>query len=840
MLTLTLKGMRARKLRLVLSAVSVILGVAFVTASFTLGDTIRSSFDDHIATANEGVDAVVLPAGALDSSMAGADGIPNSLVDRIAAVDGIAAAEGTTSGFAQLRAPDTGASALSSSGLSIGWIEDDVLNPLTIVKGAAPTGPDQVVVDPKTAEDIGVGIGETARLITRGPARDVTVVGFAELGKGGISVLGIEAKTAAESFGYTGQVNEIRVRGNKGLTERQVADAVTAALASTDAASSTLVRTGTEVTADNVDDVAEQTGVITTFLLVFAGITLFVGGFLIVNTFAMLTAQRTRELAVLRALGASRGQLLRGVVTESAIIGLVAAVAGLGVGLGLASGMEALLGALGLGLPETSLALTPRTVIVALVLGPAVTAVASLMPARRAAAVQPVAAMRESALPTVRRRRRVVLGAALTLAAVSASLAGQLAESTPLVGLSAIGLILSAIVWGPLLIGPATRVLAWPLVRLGGRPTRLAEGNVVRAPHRSASTAAALLVGVALVSGTAVIGSSMSGMAEKEITGTIRADVVLWAAGGMPFGTATGEQVRSLPGVETVAPVRLTEGSVTVGSAKTTDEVLSAIDPAGAAKVLDLRMVEGSMSDLADGQVLVTDDEKVAVGDDVTVSVPGSAPLKLTVGGVFEASPAVGTYLLSTADLASVAPRASDMAVYVTAADGVSDTELAATLDTYLVDAFPLVGADTMDEFVEANRGFVDQAVAMVSGLLGLSLLVALLGVANTLTLSVIERTREIGMLRSIGMSRRQLRSMVRVEALLMAAYGGLLGVLIGLELGHAVASVLMEGIEVPVVLPGWRLALYATVAVLAAVAAATLPARRAAKLNVLDAVSTA
>jgi putative ABC transport system permease protein len=264
------------------------------------------------------------------------------------------------------------------------------------------------------------------------------------------------------------------------------------------------------------------------------------------------------------------------------------------------------------------------------------------------------------------------------------------------------------------------------------------------------------------------------------------------------------------------------------------------MDPATAGEVLDLRMVSGSMGDLADGTVLLTDDEKLAIGDEVSVSVPGTAPAELTVGGVFEGSPAVGTYLMSTADLASVAPRANDMAVYVTAADGISDTELAATLDRYLVDAFPLVGADTMDEFVEANRGFVDQAVAMVSALLGLSLLIALMGVANTLTLSVIERTREIGMLRSIGMSRRQLRSMVRVEALLMAAYGSLLGVLIGLELGHAVASVLMDGIEVPVVVPGGRLALYAVLAVVAAVAAATLPARRAAKLDVLDAVSTA
>lgn len=332
----------------------------------------------------------------------------------------------------------------------------------------------------------------------------------------------------------------------------------------------------------------------------------------------------------------------------------------------------------------------------------------------------------------------------------------------------------------------------------------------------------------------------MSGMAEKEISGTIRADVVLWAAGGMPFGTATGGEVRHQPGMATVAPIRLTEGSVTARSATTEGVALSAMDPSTASDVLELRMVEGSMSGLAQGTVLVTDDEKLAVGDDVTVSVPGAAPLTLKVGGVFEASPAVGTYLMSTADLATVAPRANDMAVYVTAADGISDTELAATLDTYLVDAFPLVHADTMDEFVQANRSVVDQAVAMVSALLGLSLLIALLGVANTLTLSVIERTREIGMLRSIGMSRRQLRSMVRVQALLMAAYGGLLGVLIGLELGHAVASVLMDGIEVPVVVPGGRLGLYAVVAVLAAVAAATLPARRAAKLDVLAAVSTA
>lgn len=840
MLTVTIKGMLARKLRLLLSAVSVVLGVAFVTASFSLGDTINGSFDGHIASANEGVDAVVMP-GPADGSAPGA--LPPSLVEQVARADGVVAAAGTTTGFAQLRNPVTGASADDGSGLALGWVEDEVLNPLTVVDGREPLGRGEVVADPKSAKDLGLEIGDTARLVGRGPTRDVTLVGMAELGEGGIAVLGIDAVTAGEVFGYGDQLSEIRVRGEEALTEQQVADAVDAAVAAatTDTSGSTArpsVHTGTEVTEANVRSLEDQTGTVTTFLLVFAGITLFVGGFLILNTISMLTAQRTRELAVLRALGASRGQLLRGVVTEAATIGLVGSVVGLAAGMGIATGLVALLGTLGLGLPETSVALDPRTVVVALVLGPVVTTVASLLPARKASAVQPVQAMREAAIPRTRRRIRAVTASVLTVAAVTASVAGVRESSTPLVSVGAVCLVLAAVVWGPLLVGPATRALAWPFVRLGGRPTRLAEGNVVRTPHRSAATAAALVVGVALVSATAVIGSSMSGLAESEIEGTLEADAVVWSTGGMPFGPETAVGVAAQAGVDTVASVKVAEGEVAIGSGPGLTSAVSAVDPAVARDMIHLRMVEGTMGDLAAGQVLVTEDQGVTVGESVTVTVPGAAPLQLTVGGVFEATPALGSYVVTTADLATVAPRAHDVFLLVTGEPGTTAAELQADLDAYLVDAFPLVQAETLEGFVEANRSVVDQGVAMISALLGLSLLIALLGVANTLSLSVIERTREVGMLRSIGMSRRQVRSMVRVEAMLMAGYGAVLGGLIGLALGFTVSGVLLDGVDVPVTVPGGQLALYVGVAVVAAVGAATFPARRAARLDVLDAVS--
>ncbi|GGK78114.1 ABC transporter permease [Ornithinimicrobium pekingense] len=849
MLTVTLKGMLARKLRLLLSAVSVVLGVAFVTASFSLGDSISGAFDDHIANANAGVDAVVM-AGAADGSSPGA--LTPSLVGALAEVDGVTAVAGTTTGFAQLRDPGTGASPADASGAAIGWIEDDVLNPLTLVEGSAPLHRDEVVIDRASAESLGLQIGDSTRLITHAPARDVTVVGLAELGDGGISVLGIEAATAGEVWGYGDGFSEIRVRGEEGLTEAQVADAVEAALAAapgttgagdgaTDAAAAAAVTpsvyTGTEVTEANVAALEEQTGVITTFLLVFAGITLFVAGFLILNTISMLTAQRSRELAVLRALGASRGQLVRGVVAEAATIGVVGSLVGLAAGTGVATGLVALLSRLGLGLPETTVSLELRTVLVALVLGPVVTVIASLLPARRASAVQPVQAMREAAVPRTRRRVRATVATVLTLLAVTASVLGVREVSTPLVGAGAVSMVLAAVVWGPLLVGPATRVLARPFVRLAGRPTRLAEGNVIRTPHRSAATSAALVVGVALVSATAVIGSSMSGMAESEIKGSLDADVVVWSMGGMPFGGEAAGAVAGQDGVEEVGAVKIAEADVAVGASAPATEMVSAMDPALAHDMLHLRMVEGSTADLADGRVLAVEGE-AGLGDSVSVTVPGAAPLELTVSGLYEGTPALGTYLVTAADLAGIAPQAADVYLLATAEEGTTGEELQATLDAYLVDAFPLLQAMTMDGFVEANRSVVDQAVTMISALLGLSLLVALLGVANTLGLSVIERTREIGMLRSIGMSRRQVRSMVRVEAVLMATYGALLGGALGLVLGRTVSAVLMDGIDLPVSVPAGRLALYVGVAVVAAVVAATLPARRAARLDVLDAVS--
>ena len=838
MFRMTIKGMFARKLRLALSAVAVVLGVAFVTASFVLGDTISSSFDRHITSANEGVDTIVT---ARSSSGFVQEGVPVSAVDTVAAVDGVAAAEGAVSGYAELRSVETADAPALSTGIAIGWISDETLNPLRVLEGAAPTAADQVVVDPETAESLGVSIGDSARLVSLGPVRDVEVVGLAEMGEGGIGVLGIAPATAEEVFGYSGEFTEIRVRAEEGVGDVALRDRVSDALAAADGTAYD-VRTGAEATEDNVAAIAEQTGMITRFLLAFAGITLFVGAFLIVNTFAMLTAQRTRELAVLRALGASRGQLLRGVLGESASIGAVAGVAGLGLGLLVAKGLTEALASLGLDLPEAPLAVEPRTVVVALLLGPVVTAFAALLPARRAASVQPVEAMREAALPVVSYRRRVVLGGLLAGVGTAAVLVGLSRGETVWAGSGAAATVLALTALGPLLIGPVTRVLSWPVRRFGGEASRLAEGNVLRSPRRSASTAAALMIGLALVSGTAVVGSSFQGMVDDEVGKVLRADMVVEASMAMPFmSPEVADAVADVPGVAGVAALKLASADVSSPdmSADQEDVWVTAMHPDQVTEVFDLPVADGSLEELAPGRMLVSEKSGLVAGDTAVVSMEGGEDLLLTVAGVYR-SAALGDFLVSTEQLLAVTPHAADTQLFVTAADGVAVADLEERLDGYLLDTFPMLQAKTGTEFAESRQGMIAEAVNMISILLVLSLLVALLGVANTLTLSIIERTREVGMLRAIGMARRQLRSMVRVESLLMAAYGALVGVVAGVSLGWVLATVVLDGWDVAVDVPVGRLATFVGLTLLAAVGAAMLPARRAARMNVLDAVSTA
>lgn len=835
MLRMTIKGMFARKLRLALSAVAVVLGVAFVAASFVLGDTIGSSFDRHITSANEGVETIVTAKGSAGFVQ---EALPASLVETVASVDGVAEAEGAVSGYAELRSAETADAPATSIGIAISWMEDDTLNPLRVVEGAAPAAMDEVVVDPETASSLDVTVGDTARLVSLGPVRDVEIVGLAEMGDGGIGVLGIEPNTAEQVFGYSGEFTEIRVRAEEGVRDTTVRDRVAEALTGTGGAYE--VRTGAEATEDNMAAIGEQTDMITTFLLVFAGITLFVGAFLIVNTFAMLTAQRTRELAVLRALGGSRGQLLRGVLTESTLVGAVAGAAGLGLGLLVAKGLVAILPSLGLELPEVPLAVETRTVLVALLLGPMVTAVAALLPARRAASVQPVEAMREAALPVVSYRRRVVVGGLLAVAGTAAVLWGLARGDAAWTGLGAAAAVLSVTTFGPLLIRPVVRALSWPGRRLGGEATRLAEGNVLRSPRRSASTAAALMIGLALVSGTAVVGSSFQGMIDDEIEQVLRADLVVEASMAMPFMSAdVAGAVAGVSGVESVAALKIAEADVASPGleADQEDVMVTAMQPAQLTEVFDLAAVEGSLDSLAPGRILVSDNSGLVVGDTAVVSMDGGVDLPLTVAGVYR-SAAMGDFLISAEQLLEVAPHVADTQLFVTAADGVSLTALEGRLDEFLLETFPLLQAKTGAEFAEARQSMVTEAVNVISALLVLSLLVALLGVANTLTLSIIERTREIGMLRAVGMSRRQLRSMVRVESLLIAAYGALVGVAVGVSLGWVLATVILDGWDVAIDVPGAKLVSFAGLTVAASVAAAMLPARRAARMNVLEAVS--
>ena len=847
MTVVALKGLFARRLRAVLTALAIVLGVAMVSGSFVLTDTISKAFDTIFTSSYSHTDAVVSGKKLVDYSNGGNATVSQELLERIRQMPDVAAASGA---LIDLNGDSTHATLIGRNGKAIqtngnptfGFGIDPSqprFNPLKLKDGRWATGANEVVIDAQTATKHHFAVGDTIGVAAHGPKRSFRIVGTATYGNveslGGATIAVFSVPTAQRLLDLDGY-SEISVAANPGVSDATLVTELKQSVPQT-----AQVRTATQQANEDKKGVSSFITFIRGFLLGFGGIALFVGAFVIFNTLSITVAQRTRELATLRTLGASRRQVLRSVVLESFFIGLGASLIGLFAGFGLARGLSSLFGALGLSLPEASTVYATRTVVTSLLLGVLVTVLAGFVPALRATRVPPIAAVREGAV--IERRKRlgpvagvILFGTASALIAY-ATLGGHLGSGKSLLALAGGTLLglLGVAGFAPALVTTLAAVVGIPARRLGGAAGRLAAENATRNPARTASTAAALMIGLALVSFVAVLGSGVHGSIDRAIEQQVNTDWVITSQNGWSaFPAAAGRAAAKAPGVSLASDIRSDRGRI--GNANVS---VNGVDPATIARVYRFDWKQGSNATLArlDGHGALVKHafgrkHHLGVGDSFMLRSPAGKPVRLTVAGIFQpprVTELLGGVVISQAAFDRTFTRPSNS---LTLIEG-SPTQ--AGLDKALA-AFPDAKAQTQHEYVKAQSSFIDTMLNLLYVLLALSVIVSLFGMLNTLVLSVFERTRELGMLRAVGMTRRQARRMVRHESVITALIGAALGLPLGIMLAAAVTHALGKyGVTFSV--PVASLVVFAVAAMIAGVLAAIAPARRAARLNVLEAL---
>lgn len=847
MLRATWKSLLARKLRLAMSAFAIVLGVAFVAGSLVFTDTLGRAFTG--ITAGSVGDVVVRPVGGgTGEQTQSSKTIPGSLVATLKRVEGARRADGNVSSIGVFVVGKDGkpVGGGGAPGLGISYHDAPAahgLPGLTIKQGRPPRAAGEIALDPQTAEKSGYALGERVRLVTSGdrPAVEATLVGIGSFGGGslvGATLTIFETRTAQQLLvAGTDSYSDVWVTAADGVSQEELRGRVAAVLpAGVEAV------TGDAAADEAASQVNEGLGFVSIFLLIFAGVALVVGSFLIVNTFSILVAQRSRELALLRALGASRKQVRRSVLLEALVVGLIGSTVGLALGFALAVGIKALFATLGLDLSDVPLVFAPRTAVASYAVGLVVTAVAAWLPARRASRVSPVEALRDDAtIAESSMTRRVLVGVVMALIGATAmglALFGDVfGDDTALLGGGILFVLLGVSLASPLLALPVIALAGWAYRRVFGAVGHLAKENARRNPRRTAATASALMIGLTLVSMMTVFGESTKDSIDKVIARSVVADYVVSNAIGVPFSPKIAEQIRATPGVAAAAQLRYAEVRL---DGKT--DYLGAFDPAEMGRAMRLEVPSGSAAGMTGDTVLVEKGRATAagitVGETMTVEAFGQRK-QLRVVGTFTSSPAIWSTLLTSLDAlegAGVTP--ADSVVFVVRQAGASASAVKAGL-TEVVANLPTVTLKDQSEFAAEQRAGIDQALIIIYALLALAVIIAVLGIINTMALSVIERTREVGLLRAVGLSRRQLRRMVRLEAVIIALLGGVMGIGLGVLFGVSFQqSQKNAGIEV-LSIPVEQLATFALIAVVVGTLASLWPARRAARLDVLDAITT-
>ncbi|MET7377245.1 FtsX-like permease family protein [Streptomyces sp. NPDC005526] len=845
---LSLASLRAHRRRFAGTFLAVFLGVAFLTGTLVMGDTLRASFDSMFGTAARGTDAVVRGADVITTpgeSRGVRRPVDTSLLTAVARVPGVAAAAPEIQGAGQLVGRN--GTALGGQGpptLAGNWITDPELNPYRLAEGRAPVKSGEVVVNRGAARKGGLRIGDTTTLRTPDPVR-VTIVGLATFGgEDGMGQVTFTGMTRADAEKYLtarpGRAASILVRAEPGVGQRDLVRRLTPVLPR-----GVEAITGQESAQENTDMISSQfLTMFTTFLLVFSGVALLVATFSIHNTFAIVVAQRTRENALLRALGAARRQVTAATLVEASAVAVAGSAAGLAGGIGIAAGLQALFPAIGFPFPDGGLVVTPGSMLLPLAVGVAVCLGSALLPAVRAGRTAPMAALRESAVDSSgTSRTRTVTGTALAAASVAVTLAGVLvSRSVWAAGLGSVLALAAFVVLGPVASTAVVRLLGGPLDRLRGVTGALARRNALRSPKRTAATAGALMIGVAVVSLFTVFGASLKATMDQTVSRSFAGDLAVstpsFGAGGSGLSPGLATAVRRLPEVDTA--VGLGRGVAEVDGR---GRSLTVTDPDALARTFDLGRVRGSLRDLGTDGIAVSrkeaDARGLATGDRARLTFTDGRTATFTVRAVYGQSELAGDYVVTRAAWAPHRTQDADTLVAVSLKDGVgADAGRRAVQRVAARYGNPQV--QTRAEYARSSAGGIDMMLTLVYALLALAVLIALLGIANTLTLAIHERTRELGLLRAVGQTRAQLRAMVRWESVLIAAFGTAGGLALGTCLGWVLvkASEGASGTAFAFAVPPVRLVAVALVGVTAGALAALRPARRAARLDVLRAVA--
>lgn len=836
------KSIRARWGRTLAIAFAITASVSFVVGSFVLADSLRATFDNLFTELNENIDLEVRAAQEFDTNDA-RDPIDVSLADDIRAVDGVAVVEPVLQRFAQLLDADGGVvTPAGGPTLGFSWEGDSSIAGVTIKEGRPPVGPDELAIDKASSDSQNFAVGDTVAYLTDAGRFEGTITATIGLGSadsfGGAQVVALDLETALDHFGAEGKVDAIDMQ----LADDADIEAVQREIESI-LPPQTEVVTGAQVAEETADAVNQFVDVFGTGLLIFAFITAFVSAFIINNVFQITIGQRLRELALLRAIGASGRQVRRMITLEALGLGVVSTVLGVGGGLLVAQGLIAAFDAAGAGFPDTTTVLAFRTIVIAAIVGIGITLASVIVPSRKASRIPPVAAMRPELGFAAMRKRRLVGGVIVTAAGLVLLLVGLFLRPGGTTGLiaaaggGALVLFLGVASLSSTIATPVTRVIGWPVEKLFKVPGALARENVARAPRRTASSASALMIGVALVSSTAVFASSLRATLVGTLEDAISADFVVTDASFQGLSPVVSETLAEVPELDAVTPIRVVSGQVDERTKN-----FGAVDPVAFDKLVDPDLKDGTVAGLGLNGLLLHEDPAsdldASVGSTIDVTFQNGVQQTLTVAGIY-GDATFGNWLISLDTLVGITDApARDFFVIAKLGDGVDPTAGEAAVRSAM-EPYPQADVQTTPQFLSSQEDQINQLLLIITMLLAFAILLAILGISITLALGVFERTREIGLLRAVGMNKRQTRRSVRWEAVIVSFFGAIIGITLGTFLGIVLSLAVPDDVISELAFNPSIIVAILIGAVIAGLFAALYPSFKASNMNVLEAIAT-